>query len=98
MALLKEIEQIDGMITNYHRIEYIQKITNKCNLIQVLSYVNQNKRNIEKQNIETNNEMENNKIYMHRELYRTEYDEYMTITQAYECLKSLDVFKDCEDL
>lgn len=98
MALKKEIEQIDGMITNYHRIVYIQKIINKCNLIQVASYVKEQKRDLEKQNIENENETLNDNIYIHRELYLTEYDENMTSETAYDYLKKLEIFKDAEDI
>jgi hypothetical protein len=97
MALIKEIEQPDGMITNYHRVVYVQKIINKCNIIQVASYVKETKRDFEKENIENGKETENDMIYIHKEIYRTDYDENMTPENAYEFLKTLKIFKDAEN-
>ena len=44
MALLKDIEQEDGVITSYHRILYIQSMLNSHDSIAVVSYINRDGR------------------------------------------------------
>ena len=41
MALKKQVELYNGIITNYHRIVSINKITNNCNIIEVASYISE---------------------------------------------------------
>lgn len=93
MALYKEIRQEDGIITSYHRISYIQKTTNKQNSIAVLSYTDDESRNVEKseKNIEYI-------PYRRGVTYEIDYDELMTIEDAYEYLKTLEIFVGAEDV
>ena len=48
MALFKEIKQPDGVITDYHRILFLQTTVNQQNSIAVLSYVSSEVRDGEK--------------------------------------------------
>ena len=89
MALKKEVRRNDGVITNYHRILFIQSTINSHTSIAVLSYVDKIGR-----------EMENsvNEPYKAVITYETEYTENMTIEAAYEYLKTLPEFEGAEDI
>ena len=91
MALFKEIKQPDGVITDYHRILFLQTTENQQNSIAVLSYVSSEVRDGEKKN-------NSNRPYMKSKTYETDYDPDMTIEEAYEFLKTLPEFKDAEDV
>ena len=90
MALYKEIRQSDGVTTKYHRILFLTKTVNRQNSIAVLSYVDEESRNSEQ-----TNEMI---PYKKSITYETNYDEAMTIEDAYEYLKTLSHFKNAEDI
>ena len=86
MALLKEIKQSDGVVTNYHRILFLTQTVNRQNSIAVLSYVNSESREDEKTNVVV-------QPYQKAVTYETTYDETMTIESAYEYLKTLPQFE-----
>lgn len=50
MALFKKIEQSDGVVTDYHRILFLQTTVNQQNSIVVVSYVSSDIREDEKRN------------------------------------------------
>lgn len=89
MALKKEIRQSDGVVTNYHRILYIQSTINSHESIAVVSYVD-----------EIGRAMENNGDIPYRTAvtYEKEYEENMTIEDAYKYLKTLSEYEDAEDI
>lgn len=89
MALKKEIRQSDGVVTNYHRILYIQSTINSHESIAVVSYVD-----------EIGRVMENNgdRPYRTAVTYEKEYEENMTIEDAYKYLKTLSEYEDAEDI
>ena len=91
MALYKEIKQNDGVATSYHRILYIMVTTNRQNSIAVLSYVNEDSREVEKEKLI-------NQPYQKCITYETTYDPTMTIEKAYEYLKTLPQFEGAEDI
>lgn len=91
MALCKEIKQDDGVITNYHRILFLMKTTNKQNSVAVLSYTNSETRENEKEAIIT-------QPYCKSTTYETAYDENMTIEAAYNYLKTLPQFVGATDI
>ena len=95
MALKKEIELDNGVITNYHRIVSINKVTNITNVIEVASYTNEQKREEEKEAIEKGLEMN---IFINTEYINAEYNETITIEETYEYLKTLDKYKGAEDI
>ena len=93
MALKKKIELPNGIHVEYHRIVYVNQITNKCNLIQVASYTSEQKRQEEEQaSDETIVD-----VFVEKDLLRTEYDPDMTIESAYDFLKSTDKYSGAED-
>lgn len=91
MALYKEIKQSDGVTTSYHRILYMTQTVNQQNSIVVLSYVDDESRAIETNSIEV-------QPYCKSVTYETSYDESMTITGAYDYLKTLSQFEGAEDV
>lgn len=91
MAISKSIRQSDGVTTSYHRILFVQKMTNNHNAIAVLSYVDQAARNEELSG-------EIAIPYIKSVTYNTAYDENMTISTAYDYLKTLEVFEGATDI
>lgn len=91
MALKKEIKQSNGVVTNYHRILFLQQTVNRQNSIAVLSYVDKEAREGE-----TNGTIE--QPFQVSKTYETEYSEEMTIETAYEFLKTLPEFEGAEDV
>ncbi len=91
MALLKPIRGEDGVTVNYHRILFLQTTTNKQNSIAVLSYVDDMARADQK-------EGSLNRPYQRSVTYETDYDPEMTVTKAYNYLKTLPEFSGAEDI
>ena len=92
MALYKEIRQLDGVVTKYHRVAFVQITTNRQNSIAVFSYVDEEGRAME------NGEVEAIHPYVQSVTYETDYDPNMTIENAYEYLKTLPQFDGAEDI
>lgn len=90
MALYKEIRQIDGVRTSYHRIMFLQQTVNKQNSIAVLSYTDEEARRFEQDG--------EYRPYRQSVTYEVDYDPTMTIEKAYEYLKTLDEFSGAEDI
>lgn len=91
MALYKPIEQLDGVITNYHRILFVSHVVNSHNSIAIISYVNIESRSKEQGSLE-------NPPYRQSVTYEIEYDENMTVEMAYEYLKTLPQFEGAIDV
>lgn len=90
MALEKAIRQSDGVVTNYHRILFLQTTVNQQNSIAVLSYVDESSREDEKYAAIS-------QPYRKSKSYETTYDEKMTIELAYQFLKTLPEFEGAID-
>lgn len=91
MALYKEIRQSDGVTTSYHRILFLQLLTNSHNSIAVVSYVDGAARNDEKESIIA-------QPYQKSITYELPYDSSMTIETAYDYLKTLPQFEGATDI
>jgi hypothetical protein len=91
MALYKPIRQDDGVTTNYHRILFITKTVNRQNSIAVLSYVDEEARGDEKESIIA-------QPYSKSITYETAYDDSMTVSSAYDFLKTLPQFDGAENV
>lgn len=113
MALLKKIENENGIILNYHRIVSINNVTNIISNIEVASYINQEQRLKEEkyQQIQlknSNNEQLTDKeeeiinnginVFTETKFYNVEYNKLLNVDNAYEYLKKLDTFKDAENI
>lgn len=95
MGLRKGITLDNGVIVNYHRIVSINNITNVSTIIEVASYTSKDKREEEKTAIENSEAMN---VFIDTDYINKEYEEDFTIEQAYDYLKTLDKFKDSEDI
>ena len=89
MALNKEIKQDDGIITSYHRILFVQSTINSHISIAVLSYVDESSRMYE---------TASNIPYTKTITYEKDYEENMTIKNAYNYLKTLPEFEEATDI
>lgn len=98
MALKKEIELENGILVTYHRIVSINKITNICNVIEVASYTSEKQREKEKEYYGSTNENKQMSVFIETDYIQKEYSEKETIEECYEYLKTLDKFKEAEDI
>lgn len=89
MALKITHRQPDGVTTEYHRILYVQIAPNECNCIAVASYVDAESRLSEQGELV--------EPYKKGKTYTVEYDEGMTVSEAYAKLKTLPDFEGAED-
>ena len=92
MALLKDIKQDDGVTTKYHRVLYLVHNVNSHNSIAVVSYVDEESR---ANDIAINGD---SRPYRNAITYEIPYDESMTVTTAYDFLKTLPQFENAEDV
>lgn len=95
MGLKKEITLDNGVIVNYHRIVSINKITNGANIIEIASYTCEQKREEEKEAILEHKKMN---VYIDTQFLSKEYNENETIEDIYSYLKTLDKFKNAQDV
>lgn len=112
MALKKEIELDNGIITNYHRIVSLNKITNQSNMIEVANYTSKEQREKEKEyqiiqrkNIAKEKLLDNEKemlnkginVFINTMYIAKEYDENEKIEDVYEFLKTTKTFENSID-
>lgn len=97
MALKKDIVLDNGIILNYHRVVSVNNITNQQSIIEVASYINEEQRDKEKEWYETKSQGDMN-VFINTKYYSKEYDKELNVDNAYEYLKTLDNFKDAEDV
>lgn len=90
MALEKSITQEDGVVTHYHRILYIQNVINKLTSITIVSYAGKTARMSEIEGTTS--------PYKAVKTYEIDYIDGITPDKAYEYLKTLEEFKDAEDV
>ena len=90
MAIMKAITQEDGVTTNYHRILYVQNMPNSHTSIAVLSLVSDEVREEQKAG-----DIEH--PYTHSVTYETEEHDDLTVSEAYNYLKTLPAFEGAED-
>lgn len=98
MALKKQVELYNGIITNYHRIVSINKITNNCNIIEVASYISEQQREKEKEYYNSTNENKSMNVFIETSFVQKEYSENETIEECYKYLKTLEQFKEARDV
>lgn len=98
MALQKQIELDNGIILNYHRIVSINKITNNQIVIEVASYINESKRQEEVDYYNSNETEKQMNVFIDTTYINAEYDEDKTIQDYYDYLKTIDKFKNAEDI
>lgn len=93
MALQKEITLDNGIIVKYHRIVNTSILVNNSITLEIGSYINEIQRNKEKQTVVNpygDNEIN---IFINTTYINMPYKESITIEEAYDYLKTLDLFK-----
>ncbi len=98
MALKKEIELENGVIVNYHRIVSINKITNNQIIIEVASYINENKRQEEIDYYNSTDENKSMNVFIDTTYVNVDYDENKVIQDYYNYLKTTEKFENAEDI
>lgn len=98
MAIKKLITLDNGIPVNYHRVVSINKITNNSNVIEVASYVSEEKRQEELDYYNSNGENKLMNVYINTEYISKDYNETETIEDVYNYLKTTEKFKDAEDV
>jgi len=96
MALKKDVVQDNGLVLGYHRIADIINIVNGKTLLEIYSYLNREEREKELNANQDNNIIAN--VYISKSIEKLDYDDTLTIYQAYNYLKTLDKYKDAEDI
>lgn len=91
MALYKQIEQKNGLVLAYHRVASVNIITNIHNVIEVQSYISENQREKEKQDPSFSN------VYVEAIYLNVDYNQNMSVDNAYEYLKQLEMFQEATD-
>ena len=94
MALIKKNILENGITTNYHRVVSVNNITNHASIIEVASYVNEEKRKEEIEKLKNREPMD---IFIHTEFISIDYVPNLNVDTAYEYLKTLDKFKNAKD-
>lgn len=102
MALKKQITASNGIVTEYHRIAMVKIDTNQQNTILIHSYLSEMGRQIEKDYsnglYRDMDEAMINWPYVDAKYLHVDYDGNMTITSAYNYLKTLPEFEGSEDI
>lgn len=96
MALSKPIKQNNGIVLNYHRITDIRNVVNDKTYLDVISYVDKEER--EKEQKQPKYSPNRAEIYKVNNIYDLPYNDTLTIEDAYEYLKTLEVFEGSEDI
>jgi hypothetical protein len=95
MGLYKSIEQSNGITTNYHRVVSVNIITNVANIVEIASYISQQKRQDE---ITAINNKQAQNTYIHTVYKNINYNQDMNIKTAYDWLKTLPEFDGAQDV
>lgn len=98
MALKKQIELENGIILNYHRIVSINKITNNQTIIEIASYINEDKRQEEMNYYNSTDENKLMNVFIDTTYINTKYEENKTIKDLYDYLKTIEKFENAEDV
>lgn len=96
MALSKIIIQNNGIPLSYHRISDIKNVINDKTYINVISYVNKDQR--EKEQNQPKYSPNKEEIYKVFSNEQVEYNDTLTIQEAYEYLKTLPKYENAEDI
>ena len=95
MALIKPIKQDNGIILSYHRISDIRNVVNDKTYIDIISYVNAEEREKEKNQPKYSPNKPN--VYKVNSQEIIDYNDTLTIEEAYEYLKTLPKYEGSED-
>lgn len=111
MAISKKITLANGVAVNYHRVVSVNTITNHANVIELASYTSKTKRTEEKAALEAgraaaaaeggdapNAGAVEHDVFIQTSYFNADYDQGMTIVDAYEWVKALPEFEGAADV
>ena len=106
MALSKKITLESGVAVNYHRVVSVNTITNHANVIELASYTSKAKRTEGRANAAAaaeggeapNAGAVEHDVFIYTNYYSADYDQGMTIVDAYEWVKALPEFEGATDV
>lgn len=102
MAIKKQITADNGIVTEYHRVALLSIDVNQQNTILVHSYLSADGRQIEKDYAAgLYSDLEEGMMkfpYVAARYINTTYDPNMTVSAAYDFLKTLPEFEGAEDI
>lgn len=102
MAIKKTITAPNGIVTEYHRIAMVKIDTNQQNTLLIHSYLSDAGRQIEKDYVAgLYSDLEEGMMnwpYVDAQYISCDYDGEMTITRAYEYLKTLPEYAGSVDI
>lgn len=102
MAIKKQVTADNGIVTEYHRIALMSIDVNNQNTILVHSYLSADGRQIEKDYAAgLYGDLEEGMMkfpYVNTEYINVAYDPDMTVSAAYDYLKTLPEFEGAEDI
>lgn len=102
MAIKKIVTASNGIVTEYHRIAMVKIDINQQNSLLIYSYLSEAGRQIEKDYAAgLYNDLEEGMMnwpYVDAQYLDCEYDGEMTISKAYEYLKTLPEFEGAVDI
>lgn len=97
MAVKKKIKRPDGIEINYHRIAMVKTEVGQQTTIMVVSYLNEEGRRYEKDYAAGKIEGEPTFPYVDARYLTIDYDEDMSVKNAYKYLKKHPNFEGAED-
>lgn len=102
MAIKKKITQLNGVVTEYHRISVLKLEVNQQNVIRLESYLSEEGRKVEKDYAAgLYDDIEKEMMafpYTAVEAFYLPYDGDMTISSAYEYIKRTQKYEGAEDI
>lgn len=102
MAIKIQVTTDNGIVTEYHRIALLSIDVNQQNSMLIHSYVNEAARQIEKDYAAgVYNDLEEGMVkfpYVDAQYINTNYNPDMTISEAYNFIKTLPQFEGAEDI
>ena len=102
MAIKIKVTADNGIVTEYHRVAMLKIDTNQQNTILIHSYLSEDGRQIEKDYAAgLYDDIEQGMMkfpYVNAQYLNLEYDGNMTISSAYDYIKSLPQFEGAEDV
>lgn len=102
MAIQKQVIADNGITTEYHRVAMVKIDTNQQNTILVHSYLSEDARQIEKDYAAgLYNSVDEGMMhfpFVDANYYNCDYDGKMTVSKAYDYLKTLPEFSGAVDV
>jgi len=92
MGLSKRVTLANGVQTNYHRIRTIMHDVGNKTLVDVVSYTSRARRDDE---LASGGQQE---MCVHVEWHEHDYDDALTVADAYEWLKTTETFEGATDV